>query len=89
MVITLGSKGAVVINGEVVDTIEAMKVNAVDTTGAGDTFNAGLVKKISEGKDILESSIYASKAASLSVTKRGVINAIPTSSEVDMVMKNE
>ena len=69
--------------------IKAINVNAVDTTGAGDTFNGVLAVLIAEGKDIETACKYAVCASGLSVTKKGVLNAIPTREEIERKMTNE
>ena len=81
---TLGSKG-VLINGKTV--IPAPKVNVVDTTGAGDTFNGVLSTLIADGKDLVSASEYAVTAASISVSKPNVLTAIPTKDEIEKYLK--
>ena len=63
------------------------KVKAIDTTGAGDIFNAGLVCQISKGKTIEEAIDFANACSALEVTKKGVVDAIPTYDEVIKFMK--
>ena len=57
--------------------IEPHKVNAIDTTAAGDSYLGALVTKLSEGKDIKEAMEFASKCSSLTVTKKGAIVSLP------------
>lgn len=83
---TLGSRGCS-INDEVF--IESIKVQAVDTTGAGDTFNGVLAVCIAEGMDLKTACKYAVTASGLSVTKKYVLNSIPTRKEIEEKMKNE
>lgn len=83
---TLGKKGCD-INGEIF--IDALDVKAVDTTGAGDTFNGALAVCIAEGKDLEESCKYAVRASGLSVTKNYVLNSIPTREEIERKMASE
>ncbi len=85
-VATLGSKGCV-INGQTY--IDAIDVKAVDTTGAGDTFNGVLAVCLAEGKTIESSCKYAVLASGLSVTKSGVLNSIPTRDEIERKTINE
>lgn len=85
VVVTIGKEGAMHFKDGIVEVIPSIKVNAIDTTGAGDTFNAMLVNKLSLGYDIKESIKWANIAAALSTTKRGVMNAIPT---LDEIIKN-
>ncbi len=83
---TLGSKGCL-INKET--SIPAMKVKAVDTTGAGDTFSGVLAVCIAEGMNIEQACRYAVAAAGLSVGKNYVINAIPCRKDIERILKNE
>ena len=85
-IVTLGEKGCIV-NGAV--PIPAIKTKALDTTGAGDTFNVVLAVCIAEGMDLTEASKCAVTASGLSVTKKYVINAIPTKEDIERFMKNE
>ncbi|HEY4935111.1 MAG TPA: ribokinase [Puia sp.] len=83
VIITLGSKGAIVLHDNVFSHIPSCPVTALDTTAAGDTFNGALVVALSEGKDILEATAYACKAAAISVTRIGAQASIPYKREVD------
>lgn len=85
-VTTLGSRGCS-INNEVF--IESLKVQAVDTTGAGDTFNGVLAVCIAEKMDMKNACEYAVIASGLSVTKKYVLNSVPTRKEIEEKMKNE
>lgn len=83
VVITLGSHGVFVSDGEKEEIIDSFKVRAVDTTGAGDAFNGGLLAALSEDKDIWESAVFANAVAALSVQKLGTTPAMPSRKEVD------
>ncbi len=83
---TLGSRGCS-INDE--EFIESLRVHAVDTTGAGDTFNGVLAVCIAEGMNLKTACKYAVTASGLSVTKKYVLNSIPTRKEIEERMKNE
>ena len=76
-VITLGSKGALVKDMGLETYLPAVKVNAKDTTGAGDCFTAALAVAIGEGKDLLEAAQFAQKAASKSVEQAYVMPSLP------------
>ena len=65
------------------EIIPAFHVNAVDTTGAGDAFNGGLLAALAEGKDIWEAARFASGLAALSVQRIGTTPAMPTREEID------
>jgi ribokinase len=82
VIITLGSSGAILLDGEEFHHIDAPKVTAVDTTAAGDVFNGALAVAISEGKPLPEATAFACKAASIAVTKLGAQASIPYRNEV-------
>lgn len=77
VVITLGAKGAVLLNDDGFHLIPATKVDAIDTTAAGDVFNGALAVAISEGKDLLAAVTFACKAASITTTRLGAQSSIP------------
>jgi len=89
LVVTLGSKGSIVYENGNKTIIPSIKVEAVDTTGAGDIYNASLVKCLAEGKSLIDACKYASIVSGLSVTKKGVVNSIPSIDEIKKVLKNE
>ncbi|OMF21783.1 ribokinase [Paenibacillus sp. FSL H8-0548] len=82
--ITEGSKGVRYYDGEQEVLVPTYKVNAIDTTGAGDTFNAALAVALAEGSSTQQSLKFANRAASLSVTKFGAQGGMPTRSEVEV-----
>jgi ribokinase len=71
VVVTLGSEGAAVIEGDRVERIAAPKVEVVDTTGAGDAFCGALAQALDAGADLVEAARAAVRAAAQSVTKQG------------------
>ncbi|MDT0122832.1 ribokinase [Paenibacillus sp. RRE4] len=81
--ITEGSKGVRYFDGNEEVLVPTYKVEAVDTTGAGDTFNAAFAVALAEGKSIQDSVRFANRAASLSVTKFGAQGGMPTRDEVE------
>lgn len=81
--ITEGSKGVRYFDGTDEILVPTYKVEAVDTTGAGDTFNAAFAVALAEGKALQESIRFANRAASLSVTKFGAQGGMPTRDEVE------
>ncbi|RUT35568.1 ribokinase [Paenibacillus zeisoli] len=81
--ITEGAQGVRYFDGQQEILVPAYKVEAVDTTGAGDTFNAAFAVALAEGKPIYESVRFANRAASLSVTKFGAQGGMPTREEVE------
>lgn len=60
-----------------------LKVNAIDTTAAGDTLCGGLAAGLAEGKSLEEATAFGSKAASIACTCRGAAQSVPTKSEVE------
>ena len=82
VIITLGGDGSLVYDGQEFTFIEATKVEAVDTTAAGDTFNGVLATMVAEGRNLIDAAREASLAAAISVTRMGAQPAAPTRSEV-------
>ncbi len=87
VVITMGSLGAFATDGEKSELLPRLKVDAVDTTGAGDAFNGGFVMALSEGKDLFEALRYGNATGALSVTKLGTAPAMPRREEIDAMVK--
>lgn len=83
VLITLGSRGVYINTGDRAEIVPAFRVKAVDTTGAGDAFNGGLLAALAEGKDIWEAARFASGLAALSVQRIGTTPAMPTREEID------
>lgn len=84
VVITLGSKGSLIKEGDRYFSIEADKVEAVDTTAAGDTFCGAFCVGISEGLSIEDAVRMATKAAGITVTREGAQAAIPYRKEIQL-----
>ena len=82
VVITLGSQGALIKEYSEYHFVEAFKVDAVDTTAAGDTFCGSVCVGLSEGRSILDSVKLAARAAALTVTRMGAQTSIPYRSEL-------
>lgn len=82
-VITLGASGAQIVAGEDSFIAPAFEVDVVDTTGAGDTFNAGLAVGLSEGMALEQAVSFANAAAALCVTKPGAADSVPYRADVD------
>ena len=82
-IITMGGSGVVLVNKQESKLFAAPKVQAVDTTAAGDAFAGYLGALLAEGKSLEEAIEVAVKAASLSVTKLGASSSLPTRDQVD------
>lgn len=87
LIVTLGSKGSLLINNHTSKKFSPINVEAVDTTGAGDIFNAGLAVAIANKKSIEEAIEFATVASGLSVTKEHVMDSIPTKEMVEEYLK--
>ena len=87
LIVTLGSKGSLLINNYTSKKFSPINVEAVDTTGAGDIFNAGLAVAIANKKLIEEAIEFATVASGLSVTKEHVMDSIPTKEMVEEYLK--
>lgn len=77
IIVTLGEKGSLLVNKETSIKIAPHKVNAVDTTAAGDSYLGALVTKLSLDKDIKGAMEFASLCSSKTVTKKGAIVSLP------------
>jgi ribokinase len=78
----LGSKGCYVTNGYRDYMVKPFKVKVVDTTGAGDAFNAGFIYGLLSGKEISEAGRIGNFVASMSITAIGARAGLPTLSEL-------
>ncbi|MEQ8580432.1 MAG: ribokinase [Marinoscillum sp.] len=85
VVITMGAMGAFIKENDEYSLVEATKVDAIDTTAAGDCFSGTLVVGLSEGKTILEAVKTASKASSITVTRMGAQSSIPYRNELQLI----
>lgn len=83
VVITLGSMGSFIKNHVVKESVPALKVDAVDTTAAGDVFNGALLVGLAEDKGLVDAVRFATRAAAISVTRMGAQPSIPARSELE------
>ncbi len=82
VVIKLGEKGAFVASGTVREMVEGIRVQAVDTTAAGDAFAGALAVALAEGRDTVAAARFANLVGALSVTRMGAQPSMPTRDEV-------
>jgi len=80
---TLGEAGALLVTADRAEVIPSLRVKAVDTTAAGDTFNGAFVTALAEGRPEAEAIAFGNRAAAISVTRKGAQTSIPTRAEVD------
>ncbi|WP_333586687.1 ribokinase [Phenylobacterium sp.] len=82
IIATLGASGVVAVHGDDVWRIPGARVEAVDTTGAGDCFCGALAAGLDQGWSLDKALAFANRAAALSVTRPGAASAMPTLSEL-------
>lgn len=81
-ILTLGEKGVMFLEDDVVVLKPAKKVHAVDTTSAGDAFIGGFVSRLSEGYDVSSAIDFAIAVSAITVTRKGAMDSIPLYDEV-------
>lgn len=86
VITTLGKDGAVITSGDGATKVRGFKVNAIDTTSAGDTFVGALACALTEGKSLEDATYFANAAGALTCTKIGAQQAMPTREEVDAML---
>lgn len=84
VVVTLGAEGALVADGrtDTVVRVPSLRVDAVDTTGAGDAFTAALAWRLSRGEDLTTAAAFAVRVGAAAVTREGAQESFPTAEEV-------
>lgn len=88
VLVTIGSRGALLCNAQGSTHFPTVKATAVDTTAAGDTFNAAFAVALSEGTEVPKAIRFANIAASISITRKGAQTSIPSRQEVDAMLQN-
>lgn len=89
VIVTLGEKGAHLVTRAREHHWQPRSAPVVDTTGAGDTFNAALAVALTRGAGIDEAGDFACTAASISVSRRGAQSSMPTADEVMALVRAE
>ena len=79
----MGGEGSACVCDGNYEKVDCFPAQAIDTTAAGDTYVGALVTKLAEGASMREAMIFASKASSITVTRRGAQQSIPYRNEVD------
>ncbi len=82
IIITLGEKGALLVNQYRTELFSTQKVDVVDTTAAGDAFNGALAYSLACGREISEAINFANRVASISVTRMGAQSSMPVITEL-------
>lgn len=88
VMITMGAQGVYVLSNTLDQMVPSLKVEAVDTTAAGDTFNGALLVGLTEGKSILDAIKFANQAAAYAVTKLGAQSSAPTRKDLNTFTDN-
>jgi ribokinase len=83
VIVTLGSKGALLVTDTQVTQVDTYKVNVVDTTAAGDAFIGGFASAMLSGKALEDSVRYGCACGALATTKFGAQPSLPTKAEVE------
>jgi ribokinase len=83
VVVKLGDRGCMAYRAGETFKVPAFPVNAIDTTAAGDVFNAGLAIALAEGSPFPHALRFANAAAAISVTRHGAQTSTPSRAEVD------
>lgn len=86
VIVTMGSRGVMWVTKGEVHIVDSYKVNAIDTTGAGDAFIGCFAHYFVQTRDVLQSIKMATAFAALSVTKRGTQSSYPSVEEVESFM---
>lgn len=86
-IVTMGDRGGFLVNEKESTFFESVKVNAVDSTAAGDTFNGALASRLAKGWTLKEAIAWANQAAAISVTRLGAQDSIPDEEEVQERVK--
>lgn len=89
VIITLGASGALIVQPDDTLHIDSFKVDAFDTSGAGDAFMGGLGVALSEGKTLKEAVRFANAVGALAATKPGAMPSMPSRTEVDALIQKE
>ncbi|MGA2408302.1 MAG: ribokinase [Bacteroidales bacterium] len=89
VIITLGAKGSYLDESKMQKFMPGFKVNAVDTTAAGDTYCGALAVALSEGKPVADAIKFAGAAAAISVTRLGAQPSVPFRKEIDEFLESQ
>jgi ribokinase len=87
VILTLGERGALVVDGEAIEHVPAVKVAAVDPTGAGDAFIGSLAVYLGEGLPLHHAVLRANAVAALSVTRVGTQVSFPPRADADTFLR--
>ncbi len=89
VIVTVGDKGAILVNGSGNQSYGSISVKTIDTTGAGDAFNGSLAFSLSAGNSLEKAVAFANSVAAFSVTRKGAQASMPTLKELEEFLKVE
>jgi ribokinase len=87
VILTMGAKGFLICENQKVEFITALKVDAVDTTAAGDAFTGALAVGLARGQVLREAAVFANHVAALSVMTMGAQSSMPNAEQVESFIK--
>jgi sugar/nucleoside kinase (ribokinase family) len=85
--VTLGSKGAMLLENDLLHHVPAFAVDAVDTTGAGDVFRAGFIYALLKGYKLVDVVKFAAAAAAVSCAREGAMTSVPSLADVQRILR--
>ena len=89
VIITLGADGAFLATDQLKVHVPALKIDAVDTTAAGDAFIGGFASALVKGENIQSALKIGSAAGALAVTKAGAQTSLPTRQELEGFLNHQ
>lgn len=90
VVLKMGRRGVYLAGRDCPSTaVEAFSVDPLDTTAAGDAFNAAFTVRLLQGRPPAEAAVYANAAAAISVTRAGAQPSMPTAQEVEAFLREK
>jgi len=87
IIVTIGPRGAIALEGDELIEAPGFRVDAVDTTGAGDVFRAGYITALVEQMPLRDALRFANAAAAISCTRRGAMASVPARKEVERALR--
>jgi sugar/nucleoside kinase (ribokinase family) len=89
LVVTIGDKGALALDGDALLAAPAFRVTTVDSTGAGDVFRGGYIYAILHEWPVATALRFANAAAAVSCTKRGAMGGVPDLSGIQALLQTQ
>jgi len=83
VIVTMGRRGCLLVNRDGTCHVRALKVSAVDTTGAGDAFNGAFAVAMARRQSAADAMAFAASVAAFSVTRMGAQTSMPSSRELN------